>query len=213
MRHLKQIILFAVIAVATGCIILTSCEDKPFPIPDTHDTRFDDSTGIRITDTVTVKFGDTTWQTLFYDATIDEDSMSIYRWADINVHANGAEFPRFKLHILLENGNHSAQMAVVNPVTGYTVPGRLAGDIKCGYIFYYEDKELYAPDGTYSSDWWPWNITLSVLDYNRKDEKLTARVTATMFDYESWMAREVLSVDSAEHRELIIAFGNMQLPK
>ena len=78
MRHLKQIILFAVIAVATGCIILTSCEDKPFPIPDTHDTRFDDSTGIRITDTVTVKFGDTTWQTLFYDATIDEDSMSIY---------------------------------------------------------------------------------------------------------------------------------------
>ena len=212
MRHLKQIILFAVIVVATGCVIITSCnDDKPFPIPDTHDTRFDDSTGIRITDTVTVYFGDTTWQTLFYEATIEEDSMSIYRWANITAHANGASYPKFKLRILLEPVNHTAHMAVNDPGIGYTIPGRLTGDIKCGSVFYYEDKELHSPDGTYSSDWWPWNITLSVLDYDRKEELLTARVIATMFDYESWMLREVSDVDSAEHRELIIAFGNMQL--
>ena len=50
-----------------------------------------------------------------------------------------------------------------------------------------------------------------MLDYNREDELLSARVIATMFDYESWVKREVQSVDSAEQRELIIAFGNMSL--
>ena len=212
MRHLKQIILFAAIVVATGCIILTSCnDDKPFPIPDTHDTRFDDSTGIRITDTVTIHFGDTMWQTLFYTATIDEDTTSIYRWADITAHANGKNYPRFKMRILLEPGNHEAQMAVMDPGLGYNVPGRLGGDIKCGTLFYYEDKELHSPDGTFSSDWWPWHLNMSVLDYDRENEILTARIIATRFDYESWMQREVQSVDSAEQRLLTIAFGNMQL--
>lgn len=211
MRNLKQIILFVAIATIAGCLALTSCKDEPIVVPDTHDSRWDDSTNIPISDTVVVRFGDTTWQTLHYEASIDEDSMSIYRWANISVHANGKTFPKFKLHILLEPGNHSAHMSVNDPGIGYTIPGRLTGDIKCGHVFYYDDKELYAPDGTYSADWWPWDITLSVLDYNREKELLTARVIATMFDYESWMKREVQSVDSAEQRQLIIAFGDMKL--
>ncbi len=212
MKDLKQIVVFAAMAVVTGCLVLAACKEDPPPPPkpDTHDTRWDDSTGITISDTLVVMFGDERWTTLAYDAYLDESNpLALYRWVDINAHAPGSAYPRVKIRMVLDEGNHSAHMTVNNPGTGFTVPGRLTGDPQCGYVYYYENGQVYSPDGTYTSDWWPWEVTMSVLEYIREDEKLTGRIIATMFDYESWLDREVQSVDSAEQRQLIVSFGNM----
>lgn len=215
MKDLKQIVVFAAMAVVTGCLVLAACKEDPPPPPkpDTHDTRWDDSTGIAISDTLTVYFGEEKWQTLNYDSYLDEsDPFALYRWVDIDAHAPGAAYPRVKIHMVLDEGNHSAHMTVNNPGgLGFSVPGRLTGDAQCGYIYYYEDGEIYSPDGTYTADWWPWMVTMSVLEYKREEELLTGRIFATMFDYESWLNREVQSVDSAEQRELIVAFGNLKV--
>lgn len=194
--------------------MLTGCKDDPPPLPepDTHDDRWDDSTGIAISDTLVVMFGEERWSTLTYDAYLDESNpLSTYRWVDISAHAPGAAYPCFKAHMLLDEGNHTAHMAVNHPGIGYSVPGRLTGDILCGNVYYYEEHSVHSPDGTYTSDWWPWEVTMSVLEYKREEELLTGRIIATMFDYESWIDREVSDVDSAEQRQLIISFGNMHV--
>lgn len=214
MKDLKQIALFAVVALVAGSTLFTACKEDPPPPPkpDTHDDRWDDSTGIAISDTLVVMFGDERWTTLNYEAVLDEsDPMSPYRWVNITAHAPGATFPKVIIHMVLEEGNHMAHMTVNDPGTGYTVPGRLAGDAMCGYVYYYEKEAVHSPDGTLTSDWWPWEVTLSVLEYKREEELLTARVIAKMFDYASWIDREVTLVDSAERRDLIVAFGNLKV--
>lgn len=219
MKDLKQIALFAVVAVVAGSTLFTACHEDPPPPPppvDHIDHQWDDSTGIAISDTLVVQFGDERWTTLNYEAILDEsDPMSPYRWVNVTAHAPGAAFPRLKMHMVLVEGNHSSHMTVNDPGTGYTIPGRLTGDGMCGYIYYYENEVVHSPDGTVTSDWWPWDVTMSVLEYNREEELLTARVIATMFDYASWLNREVLLVDSAERRQLIVSFGNLkvQLPE
>lgn len=214
MKDLKQIALFAVVALVAGSTLFTACKEDPPPPPkpDTHDTRWDDSTGIAISDTLVVMFGDQRWTTLNYDSYLDEsDPFALYRWVDIDAHAPGAAYPRVKIRMVLDEGNHSAHMTINDPGTGFTVPGRLIGDQQCGYIYYYDSCDVYSPDGTYTSDWWPLEVTMSVLEYIREEERLTGRIIATMFDYKSWLDREVLTVDSAETRQLIVSFGNMKV--
>lgn len=212
MKDQKRIVFFAVVALLAGSAMFGGCEKHRPPIirMDQHDTRWDDSTGIAISDTLVVMFGDERWTTLTYDSYLDEsDSLAVYRWVDVSAHAPGKAFPRVKMRILLDEGNHTSHMTVNNPGLGFTVPGRLVGDMLCGNVYYFEDKEIRSPDGTITSDWWPWTITMSVLEYKQEEELLTGRVIATMFDYESWINREVQYVDSAEMRPLIISFGNM----
>lgn len=215
MKDLKQIALFAIVALVAGSTLFTACGDDPPPPPppDTHDDRWDDSTGIAISDTLVVMFGDERWGTLNYEAYLDDsDPLSTYRWVDIIAHAPGAQLPRVTMRMLLEEGNHSAHMIINHPEgTSYSVPGRLTGDNQCGNVYYYEGEPLNSPDGTLTSDWWPLNVTISVLEYKREEELLTARVIATMFDYASWLNREVLDVDSAETRQLIVSFGNLKV--
>lgn len=214
MKDLKQIALFAVVALVAGSTAFTACkEDHPAPPPiDTHDDRWDDSTGIAISDTLTVILGDEKWQTLTYSAALDTtDTLSIYRWVDIRAHADGATYPKIKLRMLLEEGNHTSHIAVNDLGMGYSIPGRLTGDGKCGYLFYYENDELVSPDGTATSDWWPWEITMSMLEYDRENRTITARVTGSMFHYESWLNHEVQYVDSAERRDIIISFGGLKV--
>lgn len=215
MKDLKQIALFVIVALVAGSTLFTACGDDPPPPPppDTHDDRWDDSTGIAISDTLVVMFGDERWGTLNYEAYLDDsDPLSTYRWVDIIAHAPGAQLPRVTMRMLLEEGNHSAHMIINHPEgTSYSVPGRLTGDNQCGNVYYYEGEPLHSPDGTLTSDWWPLNVTISVLEYKREEELLTARVIATMFDYASWLNREVLDVDSAETRQLIVSFGNLKV--
>ena len=97
MKDLKQIALFAVVALVAGSTLFTACKEDPPPPPkpDTHDTRWDDSTGIAISDTLVVMFGDERWTTLNYDSYLDEsDPFALYRWVDIDAHAPGAAYPR-----------------------------------------------------------------------------------------------------------------------
>lgn len=215
MKNLKQIALFAAMALVTGSTLFTACGDDPPPPPppDTHDDRWDDSTGIAISDTLVVMFGDKRWSTLNYEAYLDDSNpLSTYRWVDITAHAPGATFPRLTMRMILEEGNHSAYMTINHPTgTSFSVPGRLTGDNQCGYVYYYEDEALHSPDGTLTSDWWPKEVTMSVLEYIREDELITGRVIATMFDYASWLNREVQDVDEAETRQLIISFGNLKV--
>ena len=211
MKRKAEIRITALMALLIGCPLMFACGGEEEP-EEHHYSEYDDSTGLAVTDSITVIFGDKTWKSLTYSAVITQEQYSVYRWAEIKANKPGSDFPAFKLKIFLEpGGNHTTQLAVNNPGLGYTVPGALTGDSKGGSLLYYEKGEVRSPDGTRTSDWWPLQITTSVLKYDNKDGKLTARVTARMFNYRSWVDREKLNVEDCEQRDLSITFGGLPL--
>lgn len=207
----------AAAALLTAGILATSACNKEDEPSEHHYTEYDDSTGLAITDSITVIFGDQEWKTLTYTVSYEEQEMSSYRWAVINAHKPGRNYPAFKLHLFLEPGNHSSYLTINDPGLGYTVPGALTGDSKGGALYYFEKGYIYSPDGTYTSDWWPLEITTSVLKYNNQEGELTARVTAKMFEYRTWLdgqnAGENINVSDCAQKTLSVTFGGLKLSK
>ncbi|MBR2959523.1 MAG: hypothetical protein IKC19_07855 [Bacteroidales bacterium] len=196
-------------ALVFGSLAMVSCgEEEPEEI---HYSEYDDSTGLAITDSITVIFNGVQWKTKTFTANIVKQENSVYKWAYINAHKPGSRFPAIYLKMYLGKGNHTTYMTFNDPGLGYITPGALTGDPQGGALFYYENAELSAPDGTKTSDWWPLEVTTSVLDYNDTTGTLTARVIATMFDYRSWVEHEVQSADSCETASLSVTFGGLSI--
>lgn len=212
----RRVLYFIAVAIVCGAMLsLTGCsEEEP---EEHHYSQYDDSTGLAITDSITVIFDGKEWKTLTYTVRYEQQELSSYQWAIIEAHKPGVTFPAFKLNLFLEPGNHSSYLTINDPGLGYTVPGALTGDSKGGALYYFEKKDIYSPDGTRTSDWWPLEMTSSVLDYDKKEGILTARVTATMFDYCTWLERqtagEAINVADCETRELSVTFGGLKLKR
>lgn len=202
--------LLASMLVVFGSVAMTSCgEEEP---TEHHFTEYDDSTGLAITDSITVIFDGKQWKSLTYTAEIQQQQYSIYRWAVITAHKPGSRFPAFKLRIFLEpGGNHTNQLTINDPGLGYSVPGELTGDSRGGSLVYYENYEVKSPDGTRTGDWWPLELTTSVLKYDNNERMLTARVTARMFYYKDWVDRTVTNVEDCRTCQMSITFGGLPL--
>lgn len=215
---------FAVLVIAS--MVFSACKkEEPIPEPeptpeDTIEDPYADSTGIEISDSIMVIFGSNKWKTLKYTAYIDSEytsTQAFTEWVNIEARYPKAPFPFFRLKILKEVGNHSAQMAIYSPGGDivHTIPGRLIGDGKCGSLLYYENTELYQPDGTRTSDWWPLDLTTSVLEFDEYANTLTARVTGHMFNYKQWLDNSVnqhpINVADADTASLIISFGKLSI--
>ena len=197
------------VALVFGPLALVSCgQEDPEEI---HYSEYDDSTGLEITDSITVIFNGEQWKSKTFTAEIVSQEGSVYKWAYVNAHKPGSRFPAFFLKMYLGKGNHTTYMTFNDPGLGYIVPGALTGDPQGGALYYYEKQELSSPDGTKTSDWWPLEVTTSVLKYDEASSALTARVTATMFDYRSWVEHEVQSADSCETATLSVTFGGLPL--
>ena len=210
MKRKSYLLILAATLVVFGSMVLASCgDDEP---QEHHFTEYDDSTGLEVTDSITVIFNNKQWKSLTYAATIERQQYSIYRWANITAHKPGSTYPAFKLRIFLEpGGNHTNQLSINNPGQGYSVPGELTGDSKGGSLVYYENEEIRSPDGTRTGDWWPLQLTTSVLKYDTIESKLTARVTALMFYYKDWVDRTVNNVEDCRTCNMSITFGGLPL--
>jgi hypothetical protein len=215
---------FGVLAVASMVFSACKKEEEPTPIPEppAKDSTFDpynDSTGIEISDSIMVIFGSKKWKTLKYTSYIDSEytsTQAFTEWVNIVARYPQAPFPYFRLKILKEPGNHTTYMAINNPQgVGHTIPGRLMGDQKGGSLLYYENTELYQPDGTRTSDWWPLDLTTSVLEFDEYSNTLTARVTGHMFHYKQWLDHSVnhdpINVADADTASIIISFGKLNI--
>ena len=207
MRKSLHILAILGILIPSAALMLSSCKKEVKE--EIHFDEYDDSTGLEITDSITVIFDGKQWKTLTYTSYIEQGEVVNNKWAVIKAHKPNSAYPAFLLKVFLEEGNHTTYMTINDPGMGFTIPGRLTGDAKGGALYYYENKTLSSPDGTRTSDWWPMEVTTSVLQY--RENRLTARIVATMFDYESWVNREVMNVDSCEQKSLSITFGQLVL--
>jgi len=206
MKRNTTLFFIAAAVAALSLVCLVSCEPEEIPQNDYSDY---DSLGLDFNDSITVYFGDDRWTTLTYNSYIQHEELSGYDWIFIEAHKPGSSYPKIKLKIYEGEGVHEADMSINDVGLGYTIPGALVGDGKCGTIFYYENGEVTSPDGTRTADWWPMHVSMSVLKYVDSSSRVTAYITGTMFDYRSWVDREVLDVDSTEQREIKITFGEL----
>lgn len=209
MRHTRYLMLTVLAVLLSGSLALTSCQPEEDTGPDY--SQYMDSTGLEITDSITVIFDGKRWTTLDFTANFVQEENSIYQWAYIKAHKPGSTYPAIFLKMYLAEGDHTCYMTFNDPGLGYIIPGALAGDPQGGALYYYNTREVTSPDGTKTSDWWPLMVKTSVKDYNSSTGELTAVVTATMFDYYSWVTRDVLSADSCETREVSVTFGGLSI--
>lgn len=205
MKTGSKIMFVAAAAVMLGCMVLAACQPEPEPEP----VHIDNPYGYEITDTIIVLFGDERWTTLEYTSRIVHEDLSGYDWIHIDAHKEGSPYPAFRMKILRGEGIHEGHMSINDPGLGYTVPGAMTGDPQCGSVLYFEDGQVSSPDGTKTSDWWPLDIRMEVLKYIDSTKQVSAYVTGTMFDYESWVKREAVNVEDAEVREFTITFGDL----
>ena len=206
MKNSGKLFLAALAAVAMGCMVLVACQEEPEPEPDFSEY---DSLGYEIGDSIIVHFGDERWTTLNYTSYVEHEELSGYDWINIIAHKDGVTYPRFKMKILKGEGVHAGHTSINDAGLGYTIPGAMTGDPQCGSVLYYENGQINSPDGTTTSDWWPLDISMSVLKYIDSTNQVTAYVTGTMFDYKSWVLREAENVEDAEVREFTITFGDL----
>lgn len=231
-------LLFAAVCIAS--MVFSACRKEMPPVPEippvpdtTYDGYNEDTVGLEIGDSISVKFGDERWSTLEYDSHIVTDSLGTHlQWIFIEAHYPGEEYPKFSLKILKEQGDHTGRMipstvtTVETPTTQprqFTMPvPSLAGDMKCGSLYYYSsDSAAYAlrmTDGLQLGDWWPWELKTSVLScqYNNAGELLlTGRCIARMFDYLDWITCQQsgapINVEEAEVKPLLISFGALKI--
>lgn len=204
---MKYRTVFAVVAAFffLGCFALCSCgpEEQPDHGFDTLKPPYE------ITDSILVNFGDEKWITLDYTARTEHDSISKFDWIYVDAKHPDGKFPRVRMKFFRNQGTFCGTMTIHDIGLGYTVPGALSGDAQCGYVFYYEDGEVRSPDGTVTSDWWPMDITMEVLRYVDSTKEATAYIHGVLFDYESWVKREVTNVEDCETREFTITFGDL----
>ena len=206
MKTRKTVLLAAVALIAAGCIALAACKEEEEEV---HDFSEYDSLGFDFSDTITVKFGDEEWKTLQYTSRMEHEEISGFDWIYVDAHVEGANFPAVKMKFFRGEGEHAATMSVTDAGQGFTIPGSLIGDPKCGHAFYYELGEIVATDGTRLADWWPRDINMRILKYVDSTRLATAYITGTMFNYRSWLNHEVTDIDSAEMRSFTITFGDL----
>ena len=193
------------IVIAMGCIVLSSCKEEE----EEPDFSEYDSLGYEINDSITVHFGNQRWTTLDYEARMEHDDISAFDWIYVTAHFPGASYPYVRMKFFRGAGTHSATMTINDVGLGYTIPGALYGDPQCGHVFYYDRGVVHSPDGTNTSDWWTMEITQEVLRYVDSTKQATAYIHGTLFDYQSWVNREVTNVEDCETREFTITFGDL----
>lgn len=186
-----------------GCVALISCKPEEVE-PVNHDTL-----GFEINDSITVHFSDQRWTTLRYNARTERDSIASLDWIYVDARYPEGNFPFIRMKFLRGEGSHSASMTIHDIGLGYTIPGALSGDMQCGHVFYFERGEVHSPDGTVTSDWWPLNITMEVLNYDDSLKTATAYIHGTLFDYRSWVNREVVNVEDCDTVNFTITFGDL----
>ncbi len=205
-----KILLAAVVAIAMGCIVLSSCKKEEEPEPDFSDF---DSLGYEINDSITVHFGDQRWTSLEYTSRMEHDDISGFDWIYVETHKPGSRYPSIRMKFFRGVGAHTGSMTINDVGLGYTIPGALYGDGQCGYVFYYDSCEVHSPDGTVTSDWWPKDITMEVLRYIDSTDQATAYIHGTAFHYkdwvDSWEGGDVINVEDCETREFTITFGDL----
>ena len=235
-------LLFAALCIAS--MVFSACRKEMPPVPElpppppdtTYDEYNGDSTGIAISDSILVIFGDSTgnlrWSTLEYESRIEVDSLGTHlEWIFIDAHYPGQAYPLFSLKILREVGNHSGHMnptivttveAPSTPPQTYSMPvPSLAGDVKCGSLYYFSSDSaanaLRMTDGLQLGDWWPWELTTSVLSIDFVDGQmlLTGRCTAKMFNYLDWITAQQagapVNVEDVAVKNIAISFGGLKI--
>lgn len=223
MKKYTKLLSSVAATLAVASMVFSACKKEdpvpePEPEPDTTYNEYSDSTGLEISDSIIVIFGETTWKTLDYTSHIDSEytsTQAFNEWVVLEAHPKNASYPRVKLRFLKEEGNHTTHLSINNPGIGHTIPGRMVGDIKGGDIRYYEHEELYQPDGTRTSDWWPLDITNSVLEYDQYRNTVTARFTGHMFNYKQWIDasinNEPIDVEAADSCSITVTFGRLKI--
>ena len=233
-------LLFVVVCIAS--MVFSACRKEMPPVPElpppppdtTYDGYNEDSTGIEIVDSILVKFGNEQWSTLTYRTHVETDSLGTHLdWIFSDAFYPGKAYPMFSLKILKEEGNHTGRMnptrvtTVPSPTTTpvqYTMPvPSLAGDVKCGSLYYFSSDSaahaLQMTDGLQLGDWWPWELTTSVLkiDYVDGQMLLTGRCTARMFDYLTWLTQQQagtpINVEDADVKEIAMSFGALKIDR
>ncbi len=197
----------AMAAMVLGCVAFTACNRDDDEGPDYSEY---DSLGYEINDSITVHFGDQRWTTLNYTAHVEHDDISGFDWIYVDAkNPSSSKFPYVRMKFFRGAGTHSATMTINDVGLGYTIPGALYGDSQCGHVFYFDSSEVHTPDGTVTSDWWPMDVTMEVLKFNDTTDVATAYIHGTVFDYASWVSREVVNVEDCEKREFTITFGDL----
>ncbi len=205
MKHKATNVLAVLAVFSMACLPFLSCSHEE---DETH--GFDSiESPYEITDSILVIFGNEQWSTLDYTSKYVHDSIYDYDWVYVDAHYPGKTYPRVRMKFFQGKGTHSAAAVINDLGLGYTVPGLMTGDPLCGDIFYYEKTTVHSPDGTLTSDWWPMEITMEILDFNESDSLATAYIHGTLFDYASWVSREVTNVEDCEMREFTITFGDL----
>lgn len=208
MKTSKVFLSALAVVIAFACVALVSCK-KEEEKPDFSDY---DSLGYEINDSITVHFGNKRWTTLDYDAHVEHDDISGFDWIYVDAkNPDGGNFPFVRMKFFRGTGTHSGTMTINDIGLGYTIPGALYGDPQCGHVFYFEHARVNSPDGTVTSDWWPMEVTMEVLKFDKETNRATAYIHGTLFDYESWVNREILNVEDCEVREFTITFGDLNV--
>ena len=237
MKKYAKIFGWMIAALCIASMVFSACRKEMPPVPElpppppdtTYDEYNGDSTGIAINDSILVIFGDSTgnlrWSTLEYESHIEVDSFGTHlEWIFIDAHVPGKEYPSFSLKILKEEGDHTGYMNPSRPPmpVQYSMPvPSLTGDAKCGSLYYFSSDSaanaLRMTDGLQLGDWWPWELTTSVLkiDYVEGQMLLTGRCIARMFNYLEWISAQQngspINVEDASEKELRISFGGLRI--
>lgn len=242
MKKYAKIFGLMIAALCIASMVFSACRKEMPPVPELPppppDTTYDgynddDTTGIEIKDSIIVMFGNERWSTLDYESHIEEDSVGTHQeWIFIDAHYPGKTYPMVSIKILKAEGNHTGHMnptivsTMVDPFTppvqlSMPVPS-LAGDMNCGSLYYFSSDSaahaLHMTDGLMLGDWWPWDLTTSVLQctYNMEGQLLlTGRCLATMFNYLTWISNQQagtpINVEDAEVKDFKVSFGALKI--
>lgn len=232
MKRYAKIMGLFLLAASVASMVFSACrKDMPEvePVPEAPDTTYNgynnDPTALEISDSITVRFGDSQWKTLSYTSRIERDTTTNhFEWVYIDAHYPGATYPRFELKILKEvsDSGYTGWVSVSRPTGTYTMPGNsLAGNLKCGNLKYYSNDsvmtELHMSDGTVRANWWPDTLTTRVLSYDARESRITGRCNGVMFDYLQWFlaskTTNPINVSAARRKHIAISFGGLQVAR
>lgn len=219
MSPTHKLLLLAMLAGA----LAAACKDDPIEIPEpspqqASHTVIIDTTGLVITDSLTVSFGEKRWATIDYTARIDTVAATDgqrQEWVTVEAHHPDSLLPSLRLLITNQLGAHTSTLGVADPGLGYTLPGEMYRNNTGGDLFYCDSLEIRQPDGTLWSDWRPLELTTTVLNYDAYYRTLTATATALMFHYGQWLdsatTAHPINVADADTCRITITFGNLKI--
>lgn len=175
------------VALLAGAMLFTACKkDKEDTTPA--------ATPAAIADGATVNFGGTSWTSNVASA-ITQNNM-----LQITAYKEQGRFPGIQVKTTAEEGSISGSTAENPDDYGLT----FSPENTFVNYFAVEAVESYG-------DWEPLTYNIKVTKFDATNFKLTAEVSATMFDYKSYYNDEVASIQDAAKKSLTATFGNITL--